>query len=253
MAAGERVLALEEEGAGQLQARAHQAGPERQHAPQGGDGGIEEERAGLVVEPFTARRREARPAGQEQQGEIVGPGLQRGLQQLQRRRQPPGAHQGGRPGGDGLRGGGFRLGFGCGFRCRFRLGEGRRGGESRQQHNRGDDRKTPDGGGRTKTLCHPVTPRCCPGRPQGEPGTRVVRHGLYLWLWSPALRCAPAGAARSVVGLKDVGSGASVRSVREGFKPSPTKPAEEPCREKHAAGATAARARQKGSAVHRGP
>ena len=28
-----------------------------------------------------------------------------------------------------------------------------------------------------------------PPRPErsGEPGTRIVRHGLYLWLWSPAL------------------------------------------------------------------
>ena len=50
MAPGERVLALEEEGSGQFQPGAHQAGPDNQRPPQGGDGRVEEGVAGLVIE-----------------------------------------------------------------------------------------------------------------------------------------------------------------------------------------------------------
>ena len=90
MAAGERIFALEEESAGQFEARAHQAGPDREHAPQGGDGGVEEGVARLLVEALPARRREAGLADQEQQGKIVGPRFHGRLEDFQRLDRPPG-------------------------------------------------------------------------------------------------------------------------------------------------------------------
>ena len=37
---------------------------------------------------------------------------------------------------------------------------------------------------------------CRPGRPKGEPGSRVDPTGFCPWLWSPDRRCAPSGVTR---------------------------------------------------------
>ena len=130
MTAGERVLALEEEGPGKVEPGAHQAGPDYQHAPQGGNGGVEKGRAGLGADAFPAGRGDAGPADQEQQAQIVRPRLDGRREGLQRQHRAPGPEQCGCPGRRRLLLG-RRLG----------LGHDRRGGRERagerQQHRRG--------------------------------------------------------------------------------------------------------------------
>ena len=141
MAPGERVLALEEEGPGQVEPGARQAGPDHQHAPQGGDGGVEEGRARLVVDAFPAGRRNAGPADQEQQAQIVRPRLDGRLERLQRQHRAPGPQQCRRTGRSRFL---LRPRFRLGFRLGLRLGKGRqRTGEGQQQHGRGGDGEAP--------------------------------------------------------------------------------------------------------------
>ena len=140
MAAGERVLALEEEGPGKVEPGAHQAGPDHQHAPQGGDGGVEKGRAGLGVDAFLAGRRDAGAADQEQQGEIVRPRLHGRREGLQRQYRTPGPEQCLCPGRRRL----LRPRLRLGFRLGLGLGVGRERAGVSQQRDRDADGKTPE-------------------------------------------------------------------------------------------------------------